>query len=172
MSAVSNPYIFNIKKNYNCSSDINIVFTSQAWTTPGTYSWIASFTGLINVEVAGAGGGGLHHNPLFEKNFSGGNGDKKNSTVSIIANANYSIVVGKGGNGITISKFNIVASAGTGGTSSFDNISAQGGTGARSYKEGTGTTIEPGSNAGNGQGGVGGNGNSAGSNGWVKITKQ
>lgn len=66
MSAVSNPYIFNIKENYNSKAEINIAFTSQSWTSPGTYTWVAPFTGTVIVCVIGGGGGA--NNDSFEGN--------------------------------------------------------------------------------------------------------
>lgn len=57
MSTVSNPYIFNIKNNYSSKAEINIAFTSQSWTSPGTYTWVAPFTGTVTVVVIGGGGG-------------------------------------------------------------------------------------------------------------------
>ena len=59
MSIVSNPYIFNIKNNYSSKAEINITFTSQSWTSPGTYTWTAPFTGTATVCVIGGGGGSL-----------------------------------------------------------------------------------------------------------------
>ena len=58
MSAVSNPYIFNIKNNYSSKAEINIAFISQSWTSPGTYTWTAPFTGTVTACVIGGGGGG------------------------------------------------------------------------------------------------------------------
>lgn len=58
MSAVSNPYIFNIKDDYSSKAEINIAFISQSWTSPGTYTWVAPFTGTITVCVIGGGGTG------------------------------------------------------------------------------------------------------------------
>lgn len=169
---VNNPYSFSIKQNYKSSATtkVNIPpYTEKSWTTPGTYTWtVPAGVTKIKVEVAGAGGGGAHWKFLFENDYSGGNGDKKTSSISIVRKTSYSVVVGKGGNGTIITGLNI-ASAGTGGTSSFSDISAQGGTGARCYKNGSKYTVSNGTSAGNGQGGPGGNGNSPGANGWVKI---
>lgn len=55
---VSNPYNFNIKQNYESSATTQVEFTYQEWTTPGTYTWIAPFTGTVTVCVIGGGGGG------------------------------------------------------------------------------------------------------------------
>lgn len=103
------------------------------------------------------------------KNFHGGSGDKRNSTIDVTTSHNYSIVVGKDRNGISVIGFDL-GTAGTGSSSSFnDIIIATGGTGARSYKNGTETTFSNGINAGNGEGGIGRSGNSLGANGWVII---
>lgn len=68
MSAVSNPYIFNIKNDYNSKAEINIAFTSQSWTSPGTYTWVAPFTGTITVCVIGGGGAGDRDSQTFAPN--------------------------------------------------------------------------------------------------------
>ena len=182
MSVVSNPYIFNIKNNYSSKAEINIAFTSQSWTTPGTYTWVAPFTGAIQVEVAGAGGGsGSSYGykdrlgrRYLETSYDGGNGELKKSTAKISINNSYTIIVGKGGN----AGQGVRESGSSGEDSSAFNINGKGGTGSGGTY-GNDKGLAPTSYSGGGKGGAGVrdinldgpiSGNN-GANGWVKITK-
>lgn len=97
MNVVSNPYIFNIKNDYNSKAKINIAFTSQSWTSSGTYTWIAPFTGTATVCVIGGGGGG-------------GGGGSNTSHISA-------------GNGSQSSFDNIIATGGSARVRNSENIS-------------------------------------------------
>lgn len=57
---VSNPYTVSVKQNYKVNSEIVVAFTSQSWTSPGTYTWVAPFTGTVTACVIGGGGGGCN----------------------------------------------------------------------------------------------------------------
>lgn len=174
VQVISNPYSFIIKKNYKSSAEINIEFTYQEWTTPGTYTWTAPFTGTIQVEIAGAGGGSIITSIGNDVNqgANGGNGNLLNIEINIIKNMSYNLSVGKGGAGkIFNNKANNDAEDGE--NSSFDNNISAGGQGAYTNEK----VVTQGANAGNGQGGKGGTANkdskiaNSGANGWVKITK-
>ena len=95
MSAVSNPYIFNIKNNYSSKAEINIAFTSQSWTSPGTYTWVAPFTGTITVCVIGGGGGGA----TSTSNSSAGNGSQSSFDNIIATGGSAGVKNLKGGSG-------------------------------------------------------------------------
>ena len=160
---VNNPYSFGIKQNYKSSATTQVEFTYQEWITPGTYTWIAPLTGTINVEIAGAGGGGLNGRWGVS---SGGSGNLIHQQTSVIKNKSYEVIVGKGGNYLYYDYETTENTAEDGGFSKFNDIIAEGGKASYSdYKEGTN-----GANAGNGNGGKGGNGTD-GANGWVKISK-
>ena len=95
MSAVSNPYIFNIKDNYKSKAEINIAFTSQSWTSPGTYTWTAPFTGTITVCVIGGGGGGV----TSSSNSSAGNGSQSSFDNIIATGGSAGVKNSRGGSG-------------------------------------------------------------------------
>ena len=140
---VNNPYSFSIKQNYKSSATtkVNIPpYTEKSWTTPGTYTWtVPAGVTKIKVEVAGAGGGGAHWKFLFENDYSGGNGDKKTSSISIVRKTSYSVVVGKGGtNGSDATRegeTSVGAGDGTAGgnTTAFGATARGGGAGSGGY---------------------------------------
>lgn len=86
---VSNPYTFSIKENYKTDSEVSVAFTSQTWTTPGTYTWTAPFTGTATICVIGGGGGSGYCRVGANSSSSGGTGGssqfKLNSTIIIQA---------------------------------------------------------------------------------------
>ena len=162
MSVVSNPYIFDIKYDYNSYSEIN-KFISQSWTSPGTYTWTAPFTGIIQLEIAGAGGGGASYGEYDSS--VGGNGNLLSTTYNIVANKIYTIIVGKGGASKSDADYHENPKGDPGESSSFEElISEGGGAGSAEYK-----SIQNGTNAGNGNGGKGSKYPNSGGNGWVKI---
>lgn len=133
----------------------------QAFTTPGTYSWVAP-AGVTSVSVVcvGAGGGGGGNSGQ-----GGGLGWKNNITV--VPGQSYTVVVGAGGFGTWF------GTSGTGGTSYFisdTTVAGKGGQGnGAATVGGEGTYVgdgggNAGSGAGGGAGGYTGNGGTIGSN--------
>ena len=131
MSVVSNPYSFNIISNYKVNADI-IEFTPPSWTVPGSYTWIAPFTGTIQLEIAGAGGGGAKYGEV--DSATGGNGNLLSTTYNVVLNKNYSIIVGKGGLSV-FSDYHDNPIGEPGEASSFEElVSEGGGAGSAEYK--------------------------------------
>lgn len=107
-------------------------------------------------------------NFLFPFDASGGAGNKINSILQVQENKNISIIVGAGGKGVYLSSTG-TGTAGPGGYSQFDTTKSEGGLGDAIVKDGAHTTAKSGANAGNGEGGAGGEKSNSGANGWVKI---
>lgn len=86
---VSNPYNFNIKQNYESSATTQVEFTYQEWTTPGSYTWTAPFTGTAIIVVIGGGGGSGYCHTGAQSSSSGGTGGisqfKYGSTIAVQA---------------------------------------------------------------------------------------
>jgi hypothetical protein len=114
--------------------------TKIGFSSSGTWTCPANVT-QITIELWGAGGGcsGYLTNPYFTNNYiypeNGGNGGYLRSTITVIPNTNYSIVIGSGGvNGAQNTGYgNVCANSGTpGGNSSFNNTLISSGGGGRS----------------------------------------
>ena len=135
-----------------------IAYGQEAYTTPGTYTWVAPIevTSVCVVCIGGGGGG--------RWNTTGGNGGAGGglgwtNNIPVTAGLGYTVVVGAGGiaSGST---------AVTGGTSYFINASTTvaglGGGGASNAAGGTGGTYV---GDGGGNGGAGGGGSTDGAGG-------
>lgn len=125
----------------------NAVVGQQAYTTPGTYSWVApaGVTKVSVVVVGGGGGGGSYCGTWPASGLGGGGGGALAYTnnYSVTPGSSYTVVVGAGGGAAT-----------SGNPSRFmcGLVTANGGNGAGAY---------PGANGGSvafGTGGSGGNG--------------
>jgi len=129
----------------------------QAYTTAGTFSWIAP-AGVTSVSVVTVGAGGYS-----TAGGSGGALSYKNN-ITVVPGNSYAVVVGAGNSG-TLSSFNGtgVVSAGTGSTRTGDGggnggTGGQGGAGGYSGNGGNGA-----SGSGSGTAGSGGGGGGSGS---------
>ena len=140
------------------------VATSAAYTTPGTYSWVAP-AGVTSVAVVAVGGGGSGRGSYFcpcNNVFTGGSGGSGGglgyiNNYLVTPGSSYTVVVGSGGLGVANGSSN-------GGTSHFVSTSVVRGGGGfggpcnRSY-------VSQGDYAGNGGGFGGRNGYAGISNG-------
>jgi hypothetical protein len=133
------------------------VVGQQAYTTPGTYSWVApSGVGSVSVfAVGGGGGGGAYTNASSIGGTGGGGGASAYSNnISVTPGNSYTVVVGAGGTGGVANSGN---NAGVGGTSSFTasvTVTAAGGAkGTQSGYTGVGYKAQGGMGAA-GYGGV------------------
>lgn len=151
----------------------------DSYTNAGTYTWTcpAGVT-KARVTIAGGGGGGLATRWGYIGVYTiytgaiGGTGGMTTTTINVIPNRTYTVVVGEGGKPyVSTNNNDSVADrhADTGGVSSFDSTSVQGGTGGYFLMKDTsfhdGITY--------GSGGAGGNtwdtGANAGGTGWVYV---
>lgn len=128
------PYIFNIKNNYSSKAEINIAFTSQSWTSPGTYTWVAPFTGTITVCVIGGGGGGTtrYSNDEWVGQATGGSAGSPNGRSGGRTANNSNGNSASGGQGFSLSKTISNGSYGSGGSAkdeSYHDTCAGGGSG-------------------------------------------
>lgn len=119
----------------------------QAYTTAGTFSWVAP-AGVTSVSVVAVGGGGK--TAVASGSFAGGGGGGGlgyQNNITVIPGNSYSVVVGAGGTG---------SCSTTGGTSSFNSaLYASGGSPGTSSAGGAGGTYS-GTAVGGGTGGAGG----------------
>lgn len=151
----------------------------DSYTNAGTYTWTcpAGIT-KARVTVAGGGGGGLATKWAYIGTFTqykgaiGGTGGMITTTVDVIPNHTYTVVVGAGGKSYVSTNSNDQNNdryAGTGGASSFNSTSVKGGTGG--YYLRVGHAFHNGTSYGSG--GAGGNtwdtGANAGNTGWVNV---
>lgn len=140
------------------------VVGQQAYTTAGTYSWVAP-TGVTSVSVVAVGGGGAGWSGVG----GGGGGLTYRNNMPVTPGASYSVVVGaagvsassNGGNStFSAGAFNLVA----GGGKTSNSVPAAGGTssgGAANYSGGAGYS-GCGGGGGGGAAGYSGNGGNAG----------
>lgn len=139
----------------------------QAYTTAGTYSWVAP-AGVTSVSVVAVGGGGGSYNGSPNYNTGGGGGLGYKNNITVVPGNSYSVVVGAAGGFIS----NV-----TGGDSYFINTSTVKGGGGTVRTGGTytgdgggnggiggGTGIYNESGGGGGAGGYSGNGGAGGQN--------
>ena len=146
------------------------IIGQQAFTTVGTFSWVAP-SGVTSVSaVAVGGGGGGRRQPSLAGGGGGGLGYKNNITV--IPGNSYTVVVGAGGTGGSSGGCNGQASyfincstvAGLGGTTPTGSPSV-GGTGGSRVGDGGGnggSTTYQANYGGAGAGGYSGNGSTSG----------
>jgi hypothetical protein len=133
-------------------------YHKDSYTTPGTYTWTCP-AGVTTARVTVAGGGAGGCTTFLTIKFPGGSGALITTTVSVVPNSSYSVVVGAGSDGVFSG--NIPNYPKNGGTSSALGIQAQGG---KAY-QGNNSPAQS-----YGDGGAGGaNGKQAGSHGWVYI---
>lgn len=115
-----------------------------AYTTPGTYSWVAP-AGVTSVSVVAVGGGGASENP--PTTGGGGGGLRYRNNISVTPGASYTVVVGNYAHrSATPPRY-------VGGTSSFNGTALEA-FGGNNQAGGTGTAI--GGSVGGGNGGNGG----------------
>ena len=150
------------------SLDINIVANpvgQQAYTSPGTYTWIAP-TGVTSVCAVAVGGGGASGT---QGGGGGGLGWKNN--IPVTPGYNYAVVVGSGGQGSYFgAASNNSYASGEGGGAGSDTTTNTAGTGGGYYGDGggnggNGSLSHDGDYWGGGGGGAGGysgNGGNAG----------
>ena len=126
----------------------------QAYTTAGTYSWVAPAS-ITSVSVVAVGGGGG-----ATRVGSGGGGELRyTNNITVVPGNSYSVVVGAGGSGSTLYD-NLDATSG--GASSFNSTSCVANGGRGSYTSPGNPNAGPGGSGGTGDGG--GNGGSGASN--------
>lgn len=95
------------------------------FTAPGSYQWVAPYTGVVQVDVWGGGGGsqGIGTGTVA-CGGAGGGGFARRNAYDVVAGQTYTVIVGAGGVG------GVVSAGGTGGTSSFEStVMATGGQG-------------------------------------------
>lgn len=130
----------------------------DAYTTPGSYSWVApSFVPEVCVVAVGGGGGGTVSTSGGCGGGGGGLGWKNNIPVAV--GTSYTVVVGSGG----ISS-SVATSTTNGGFSFFKDASTVAGNGGGRSDSITGPTLNVGGTYvgdGGGNGGIGGRGASA-----------
>jgi hypothetical protein len=131
-----------------------VVTGQQAYTTAGTYSWVApaGVTSVSVVAVGGGGGGQFGENNAGNPGTAagGGGGGVYKNTITVIPGNSYTVVVGAGG---TAGNYNSATNAGSGGTSSFNSTVGATGGGSGASSSGPG-----GSGFGGDVNGVGGRG--------------
>lgn len=148
--------------------------------TSGVFE-VVSGTAVVSVFIQGAGGGGVYSTANNRASASGGGGGYQTFMINLIPGT-YEIIVGTGGNGVTISTLNKVVAGNGGDTTAFD-VTSTGGEGAVG---GTTSTAEGGAggtpNGGDGSTGTassvgvaggapnGGNAGENGGDGYVEIT--
>ncbi len=71
-------------------------FGTVTYTVAGTYTWVAPYTGIVTVELWGAGGGGGRVSGF---NSGGGSGAYQKRWVPVVAGVSYTVTVGAGGAG-------------------------------------------------------------------------
>ena len=127
----------------------------QAYTTAGTYTWIAP-AGVTSVSVVavGGGGGGSVGDPCFYGSGGGGGGLAYGNNISVTPGASYSLVVAAPVSGGGFSGCNGNSSWFVSNTFLF----AQGGLRATYASGGVGGTSSGTTRSGGGSGGKGGNG--------------
>ena len=151
----------------------------EAYTTPGTYSWVAP-AGVTSVSVVSVGAGGGAGQHAVQTKFGGGGGELRyKNNISVTPGSSYTVVVGAGGISVSGSQaggqsyFNSTATVRAyGGT--VTGAGGSGGTGDGGGNGGTGGPwggYNPGGAGAGGYSGNGGNGalgnmaNNFGSNG-------
>lgn len=133
----------------NSVTPTKVVVGQQAYTTAGTYTWVAP-AGVTSVSAVVVGGGGGRINWGCEGRAGGGGGALAyKNNISVTPGSSYTVIVGA------------ASPSGTGGTSSFVNtstVAAGGGTvGSSAYNGGTGGVVVAGTGYAGGAGGsVGG----------------
>jgi len=141
----------------------------QAYTTAGTYSWVAP-AGVTSVSVVAVGGGGAG----YGKGGGGGELRYKNN-ITVVPGNTYAVVVGAGGTADSIvnggvSTFNsttVVAYGGgsSGGCTGFGNPGGSGGTGDGGGNGGASGSSSGGYAGGGGAGGYSGAGGAGANDG-------
>lgn len=153
-----------------------VVTGQQAYTTPGTYSWVAP-AGVTSVSVVAVGGGGGTTN---RDHGGGGGGLGWKNNIAVTPGVSYTVFVGSGGQ---VAPCFFAGRTGTGGSSYFkcsSTVQGNGGDGGFGNTGGGGYVGTGGGNGGNGgykcngggggggaggYTGNGGNGGSCGANG-------
>lgn len=141
----------------------------QAYTTAGTYSWVAP-AGVTSVSVVAVGTGGSGSSPGYG---GGGGALAYANSITVTPGNSYSVVVGaKPGNVLTngaASSFesSVIANGGTSGYNAAGGVAAGGTVGAGTGGSGGNGRVCNGSNSGSGggAGGYSGNGGAGGTNG-------
>ena len=134
------------------------LYHKDSYTTPGTHTWTCP-AGVTKAKVTVAGGGAGGCDTFIVIKFPGGSGALITTTVSVVPNSSYSVVVGAGSDGVVSGSTPNYPK--NGGTSSALGIQAQGG---KAY-QGNNSPAQS-----YGDGGAGGaDGKQAGSHGWVYI---
>jgi hypothetical protein len=143
----------------------------QAYTTAGTYSWVAP-AGVTSVSVVCIGGGGGGGNSFYGRNGGSGGGLGYKNNITVVPGNSYTIVVGAagtrgtvsvrdGGNGGNSTALGAVGNGGLGGTSTGTGIKAGGGFSGDGGGNG-GAAIDLSCSGGGGAGGYAGNGGDGG----------
>ena len=137
-----------------------VVQGQQAFTTAGTFSWVApAGVTSISVVTVGAGGGSSGSATSTAGRGAGGGGLRYGNAISVTAGNSYTVIVGAGGTGGVINS----GSGTAGGNSSFngtDVVANGGGGGQFGSSAGTGGTgsLGAGITGGGGNGGTGSTG--------------
>lgn len=137
--------------NSNSTGTIVAVTGQQAYTSAGSYTWVAP-TGVTSVSVVAVGGGGRSGTTTYSGGGAGGGLGWKNN-ITVTPGSSYTVVVGAGA----------TVQTSAGGDSYFNNTSTVAGYGGYSAaQDNTGSTYN---NGGGYTGDGGGNGGRAGRNG-------
>lgn len=141
------------------------ILTISEFADVGTAYWTAPpFVHSVNYLVVGGGGGG---GSAFDNAGSGGGGGGAvlEGSIGVVPGTSYTVVVGSGGNGgtITLTPTRTDSSGQTGQNSSFHTLIAYGGTGGYSSRTNNGVRARGGYAATESSGGTGGSG---GGGGW------
>jgi hypothetical protein len=140
----------------------------QAYTTAGTYSWVAP-AGITSIAVVAVGGGGAAYDVGYTINMGGGGALAYANNIAVIPGNSYSVVVGasrannSGVNGGD-SSFNSTSVAAQGGRTGSTSSAAGGAGGTVIY--GTGGSGGAGKSDKGGAGGAGGYAGAGGAGGY------
>lgn len=167
-------------------------YSGISYTVPGSYNFQPTVTGEYQIDIAGAGGGGVKyskpsnhgHHYYCVGGGAGGNGERIIKTFTLSKDTSYTVTVGSGGaGGSGKGSYGTASSGGNGGNSTACGLVGRGGGGggggSRESSGGSyqGTKGTQGATYGAGGGGIGGiagtkykdNAGKTGANGWVKI---
>jgi len=148
--------------------------SQQAYTTAGTYSWVApaGVTSVSVVAVGGGGGGGSSMTFTDGGGGSGGGGELRyKNNITVVPGNSYTVVVGAGASGqtpngarqnggcSTFATTTVVAKGGQGGSANNGGSGGSGGTGDGGGNGGAGSGSGGGAGGGGGGGAAGYSGN-------------
>ncbi len=135
----------------------------QAYTTPGTYTWVGGKNTITVSMLAVSGGAGGSRYPLQQDSAGGGGGGLRYANnVDIEGGADYTIVVGSGGDTTTNSHTSTDRVGGSSYVEDSDGTKLVLVTGGRGFSDGTSDSGKGGGDWGTNVGDGGGNGGAGG----------